>query len=143
MAPFHCSSDAIAHEGGACTRPSAGGVEFSGVAYRLRGLNAELLRGSPPTSERFCGRAQGTAVEGERRQLTVLYCDLVGSTALAGQLDPEDWREVTAQYQRAAARALLAPVYAWFTEGFDTRDLVEAKALLEELAISPAPTSSR
>jgi predicted ATPase len=29
---------------------------------------------------------------------------------------------------------LLAPVYAWFTEGFDTRDLVEAKALLEELA---------
>ena len=30
-------------------------------------------------------------------------------------------------------RALLAPVYAWFTEGFDTRDLVEAKALLDEL----------
>ena len=32
------------------------------------------------------------------------------------------------------ARALLVPVYAWFTEGFDTRDLKEAKALLEELA---------
>jgi predicted ATPase len=29
---------------------------------------------------------------------------------------------------------LLAPVYGWFTEGFDTRDLEEAKALLEELA---------
>jgi hypothetical protein len=29
---------------------------------------------------------------------------------------------------------LLAPVYAWFTEGFDTPDLVDAKALLEELA---------
>jgi predicted ATPase len=29
---------------------------------------------------------------------------------------------------------LLAPVYRWFTEGFDTRDLKEAKALLEELA---------
>jgi predicted ATPase len=29
---------------------------------------------------------------------------------------------------------LLAPVYGWFTEGFDTRDLKEAKALLEELA---------
>jgi predicted ATPase len=31
-------------------------------------------------------------------------------------------------------RELLAPVYGWFTEGFDTRDLKEAKALLEELA---------
>ena len=32
------------------------------------------------------------------------------------------------------ARELLAPVYRWFTEGFDTRDLKEAKELLEELA---------
>jgi predicted ATPase len=31
------------------------------------------------------------------------------------------------------AGELLAPVYGWFTEGFDTRDLKEAKALLEEL----------
>jgi hypothetical protein len=31
-------------------------------------------------------------------------------------------------------RGVLAPVYGWFTEGFDTRDLKEAKALLEELA---------
>jgi predicted ATPase len=32
------------------------------------------------------------------------------------------------------ARELLAPVYGWFTEAFDTRDLKEAKALLDELA---------
>jgi predicted ATPase len=32
------------------------------------------------------------------------------------------------------ARALLAPIYGWFTEGFATADLQEAKALLEELA---------
>jgi predicted ATPase len=32
------------------------------------------------------------------------------------------------------ARELLAPVYGWFTEGFDTLDLKEAKALLEEVA---------
>jgi predicted ATPase len=32
------------------------------------------------------------------------------------------------------ARELLAPVYGWFTEGFDTRDLKEAKVLLQELA---------
>jgi predicted ATPase len=36
--------------------------------------------------------------------------------------------------ERARAADLLAPVYGWFTEGFDTRDLKEAKALLEELA---------
>jgi predicted ATPase len=32
------------------------------------------------------------------------------------------------------ARELLAPIYGWFTEGFDTADLQEAKALLEEVA---------
>ena len=36
--------------------------------------------------------------------------------------------------RRAEARDLLAPVYGWFTEGFDTADLKEAKALLDELA---------
>jgi predicted ATPase len=41
------------------------------------------------------------------------------------------WRD---QGRSADARALLAPIYAWFTEGFDTGDLREAKALLEELA---------
>ena len=38
------------------------------------------------------------------------------------------------QGKRAEAYELLAPVYSWFTEGFDTADLQEAKALLEELA---------
>ena len=37
------------------------------------------------------------------------------------------------QGRRAEARELLAPIYGWFTEGFDTRDLKEAKALLDEL----------
>jgi predicted ATPase len=37
------------------------------------------------------------------------------------------------QGQRAEAYGLLAPVYGWFTEGFDTADLQDAKALLEEL----------
>ena len=41
------------------------------------------------------------------------------------------------------ARELLAPVYGWFTEGFDTRDLIEAKALLEELASSERQLQSR
>jgi predicted ATPase len=37
------------------------------------------------------------------------------------------------QGRRAEARDLLAPVYGWFTEGFDTPDLKETKALLDEL----------
>jgi predicted ATPase len=41
------------------------------------------------------------------------------------------WRD---QGKRQQARDLLAPVYGWFTEGFDSRDLKEAKALLDELA---------
>ena len=40
------------------------------------------------------------------------------------------WRD---QGKRQQAREWLAPAYGWFTEGFDTRDLKEAKALLEEL----------
>src|SRR5262245_40014102 len=43
------------------------------------------------------------APDAERRQLTVLFCDLVDSTALAGQLDPEDLREVIRAYQAACA----------------------------------------
>ena len=42
------------------------------------------------------------------------------------------WRD---QGKVRQARELLAPVYGWFTEGFDTRDLKEAKALLQELAV--------
>ena len=42
----------------------------------------------------------------ERRQLTVLFCDLVGSTALADQLDPEDFREVTVTYQTTCAEVI-------------------------------------
>jgi predicted ATPase len=41
------------------------------------------------------------------------------------------WRD---QGKVREARELLAPVYGWFTEGFETRDLKDAKALLEELA---------
>jgi hypothetical protein len=47
------------------------------------------------------------------------------------------------QSKRDEARDLLAPIYGWFTEGFDTLDLKEAKALLEELASWGARTRSR
>jgi predicted ATPase len=63
---------------------------------------------------------------------------------LRSQLDASSKQELRAvmslarlwgeQGKRDAARKLLAPVYGWFTEGFDTSDLKEAKALLDELA---------
>jgi len=53
---------------------------------------------SPPAAPR--------APEAERRQLTVLFCDLVESTALAIQLDPEEWREVVRAYQDTCAKVI-------------------------------------
>ena len=41
--------------------------------------------------------------DAERRQLTVMFCDLVGSTELSARLDPEDLRDVIAAYHRAVA----------------------------------------
>lgn len=56
---------------------------------------------SASTPARTPARAEASA---ERRQLTVLFCDLVGSTALASSLDPEDLREVIGAYHRCVAR---------------------------------------
>jgi class 3 adenylate cyclase len=55
-------------------------------------------------------RAQLDALRGEqaeRRQVTVMFCDLVGSTALLGRLDPEDFREIIGAYQEACGQAVL------------------------------------
>jgi predicted ATPase len=60
-----------------------------------------------------------------RRRQTKAY-ELRAATSLARL-----WGE---QGRRAEGRELLAPVYGWFTEGFDTADLREAKALLDQLA---------
>lgn len=62
-----------------------------------------------PQGMKFCGQC-GTVLhrgaEAERRQLTVLFCDLVESTALAERLDPEDLREVVREYQAASGAAI-------------------------------------
>jgi predicted ATPase len=59
-----------------------------------------------------------------RKQQSKAY-ELRAATSLA--------RLLGEQGRRAEARELLAPIYGWFTEGFDTSDLKEAKALLGEL----------
>jgi class 3 adenylate cyclase len=50
--------------------------------------------------------AASSTPEAERRQLTVLFCDLVDSTPLASQLDPEDWRAVVRAYQDTSAKVI-------------------------------------
>jgi len=57
-----------------------------------------------PVSE--TGSVQRADLSGERRHLTVLFSDLVGSTAIAAQLDPEEWRETVSEYHRRAADAI-------------------------------------
>jgi class 3 adenylate cyclase len=59
---------------------------------RCRAIRAESKASDGPT--------------GERRHLTVLFCDLVGSTEIASHLDPEQWREIVGEYHRAAAQAI-------------------------------------
>ena len=85
------------------------GVNLVGHRRRLldaiAALGAEVRR--PPrapslTLPRERGRVREGA-EAERRQLTVMFCDLVGSTALSARLDPEDYREVITAYHRAVA----------------------------------------
>src|SRR5262245_5136771 len=52
-------------------------------------------------SRRPLARLSTTAPEAERRQLTVMFCDLVGSTALSAQLDPEDYHAVVQHYHQS------------------------------------------
>ena len=54
------------------------------------------------------GPASSLAAHGERRLLTILFCDLVDSSRLAGRLDPEDLREVLTSYQRRATEIVEA-----------------------------------
>ena len=61
-------------------------------------VGQDLQGGSPPPKPR--------SPDAERRQLTVLFCDLVDSTVLASHLDPEAWREVVRAYQDTCAKVI-------------------------------------
>jgi class 3 adenylate cyclase len=63
-------------------------------------------RPQAPTTQPSPGVAKYTTPEAERRQLTVLFCDLVGSTALSAQLDPEELREVVRTYQETCTAVI-------------------------------------
>jgi class 3 adenylate cyclase len=65
---------------------------------------APLLQ--PLPALRQAERRAAAAPEAERRQLTVMFCDLVGSTALSTGMDPEDLRDVIASYQNRCSAAI-------------------------------------
>jgi TOMM system kinase/cyclase fusion protein len=115
-----------------CQHENPAGVKFCGACgTRLEVLCPACQAANPPTN-RFCHecgqvltvsvepvqtadatRALGgpqaalcIPAEAERRQLTVMFCDLVGSTALSGKLDPEDMREMLRAYQQACAEVI-------------------------------------
>jgi class 3 adenylate cyclase len=70
-------------------------------------LSADEVGSHPPEDALVLTPALAhSAPEAERRQLTMLFCDLVGSTQLSGQLDPEDLRAVVRAYQEAAAEVI-------------------------------------
>jgi len=79
------------------------GVTLVGHRRRLLDAIATLGADMPAAAVTAAPPAQADA---ERRQLTVMFCDLVGSTALSARLDPEDLREVIAAYHRAVAEVV-------------------------------------
>jgi class 3 adenylate cyclase len=81
-------------------------IGVAAIGHRRKLLEAIAALGAevPAAGTAASGDAPAPA-DAERRQLTVMFCDLVGSTPLAARLDPEDLREVIAAYHRAVARA--------------------------------------
>ncbi len=77
------------------------GVTLVGHRRRLLEAIAALRAEAPAATETAAARDAMAAGDAERRQLTVMFCDLVGSTALSTRLDPEDLREVIGAYHRA------------------------------------------
>jgi class 3 adenylate cyclase/tetratricopeptide (TPR) repeat protein len=105
-----------------CGSDNPAGKRFCGDCGAQLGNACSKCGAENPESKKFCGdcgapldsaavppRAEDqprAGPTGERRHLTVLFCDLVGSTGIAAQLDPEEWRETVARYHRAAAEAI-------------------------------------
>jgi predicted ATPase len=95
---------------------------FLAETYNIAGEIA-LLSPKPDAAKAQAYFDQALAVA---RQQQAKSLELCAATSMARL-----WRD---QGKPQQARELLAPVYGWFTEGFDTRDLKEAKALLDALA---------
>jgi predicted ATPase/class 3 adenylate cyclase len=106
---------------GLATANKVGERRMEAELWRLSG-EASLLDNNGNSSE--AERSFRSAIETARKQSARLF-ELRATTSLARLLAKQDKRD--------EARAMLAEIYNWFTEGFDTADLKDAKALLDEL----------
>jgi predicted ATPase len=119
---------------GRATRPEEGLEQIAEAVRSMEVRNERIYEAEMHRiqGELLCSMQKISAAEDSfsealavaRRQSAKLF-ELRAATRLARL-----WRS---QGKPQQARELLAPVYGWFTEGFDTRDLKEAKALLDEL----------
>ena len=116
-----------AEEGLVATAEAMTEVARSGERFweaELQRLKGQLLLQADPANKPEAEACFHWAIEIARSQMARSW-ELRAATSLA-----HFW---CAQDKRAQAHELLAPVYGWFTEGFNTADLREAKALLDEL----------
>jgi class 3 adenylate cyclase len=77
------------------------------LGHRLRILRAIREHGGTTVNSRPPVSAASLQDNAQRRQLSVMFCDLVGSTALASRLDPEDLREIMSGYHRASTEVIV------------------------------------
>ena len=110
-----------------CGAITPGGKKFCGHCGAPLPLVCPACGSENPAKTRFCGECgasltskggsgisvvssveplRPTGTDAERRHLTVMFCDLVGSTVLAGELDPEDLAEVIRRFQTVCTSTL-------------------------------------
>jgi class 3 adenylate cyclase/predicted ATPase len=86
--------------------PSLTAEDLKDLGISLVGHRRRLLEAIAALDSKMPAAVTEAPADAERRQLTVMFCDLVGSTELSARLDPEDLREVIAAYHRAVADAV-------------------------------------
>jgi class 3 adenylate cyclase/tetratricopeptide (TPR) repeat protein len=96
---------AFANNCAKCGVESLPGAKFCGECGASLETGSSASSRAGTQSSRAPSVAPAGAIDGERRHLTVLFCDLVGSTEIAARIDPEDWHAIGAEYQRSAAEA--------------------------------------
>jgi class 3 adenylate cyclase len=88
--------------------PACGVTNRAGAKFCVK-CGKPLTADSASASARSApdkSKATRPATSAERRQLTVMFCDLVGSTALSARLDPEDMRDIIGAYHRCCAEQI-------------------------------------
>ena len=82
------------------------GVTSVGHRRKLLSAIAALGAAAPAPAQTATPASAPPPAQAERRQLTVMFCDLVGSTALSTGMDPEDLRDVIASFQSRCSAAI-------------------------------------